>query len=130
MPKGSKAVVAVLGAGVALVGTAVAVTAAAAGAATTGCRVDYAVTSQWSGGFGANVMITNLGDPVSSWTLTWSFPAGQTVTQAWNAAVTQSGAQATAVNVGYNGPIATNGSVAFGFNGPGTAAIPRQPASH
>ncbi|GAA1072252.1 hypothetical protein [Kitasatospora arboriphila] len=33
-----------------------------AGAATAGCRVDYRVTSSWSGGFGADV--TNLGDPL------------------------------------------------------------------
>lgn len=30
-----------------------------------GCRVTYTVTSQWPGGFGANVTIGNLGDPVN-----------------------------------------------------------------
>jgi len=79
--------------------------------------VDYAVSSQWSGGFGASVAITNLGDPVTSWTLTWSYSAGQTVTQAWNTALTQSGAAVTAKNVSYNGAIPTNGSASFGFNG-------------
>ena len=64
-----------------------------ASAATAGCRVVYTVTSQWQGGFGANVTITNLGDAVTGWTLTWSFGAGQTVTQAWNATVTQCGAR-------------------------------------
>jgi glucuronoarabinoxylan endo-1,4-beta-xylanase len=29
-----------------------------------------AVSSQWQGGFGASVSISNLGDPVSGWTLT------------------------------------------------------------
>src|SRR5690349_18326844 len=71
-----------------------------ADAATTGCRVNYAVTNQWQGGFGANVTITNLGDPVTGWTLIWSYAAGQTVAQAWNATVSQSGAQVSAVNVG------------------------------
>ncbi len=51
--------------------------------AATGCRVDYTVTNQWQGGFGANVTLTNLGDPVTSWTLTWTFSAGQIVTQLW-----------------------------------------------
>src|SRR6478752_3293741 len=78
----------------------VAVTAMA-NAAAAGCRVDYQVASQWQGGFGANVTITNLGDPVTGWTLTWFYAAGQTVTQAWNATVSQSGAQVSAVNVGY-----------------------------
>ena len=65
--------------------------------------MNYAVSSQWQGGFGASVAITNLGDPLSSWTLTWSYGAGQTVTQAWNTSLTQSGAAVTAKNVSYNG---------------------------
>ena len=97
----------------ATVGVVTAVTAHAA----TGCQVTYSVASQWSGGFGANVTVTNLGDPVSGWTLRWSYGAGQQVTQAWNASVTQSGAQVSAVNVGYNGSIGTNASTSFGFNG-------------
>src|SRR5215470_10065395 len=92
------------------------VTATAAHAAT-GCRVDYAVTNQWQGGFGTNVTVTNLGDAISSWKLTWSFSAGQQVTQFWNATITQSGSQVTAVNVSYNGSLATGANTAFGFNG-------------
>ncbi|SCG75834.1 non-reducing end alpha-L-arabinofuranosidase family hydrolase [Micromonospora coxensis] len=86
-------------------------------AAVTGCAVNYAVSSQWQGGFGANVTVTNLGDPVDGWTVAWSYGAGQQVTHAWNATVTQSGAQVTARNVSYNARIATNGTVSFGFNG-------------
>ncbi|GLI00495.1 pectate lyase family protein [Phytohabitans aurantiacus] len=85
--------------------------------AAAGCRVNYQVASQWQGGFGANVTITNLGDPFTAWSLTWSYGAGQTVTQAWNATVTQSGSQVTATNVSYNGSLATNASTSFGFNG-------------
>src|SRR5262245_19746547 len=79
------------------VATVTATTPAQAAAA--GCRVAYTVSSQWGGGFGANVAVTNLGDPLTSWTVRWSFTAGQTVTQAWNATVTQSGAAVTAVNM-------------------------------
>ncbi|BCB90503.1 cellulase family glycosylhydrolase [Phytohabitans suffuscus] len=85
--------------------------------AAVGCRVTYSAGSQWPGGFTANVGITNLGDPVNGWSLVWTFPSGQRVTQAWNANVTSSGATVTATNVGYNGAIATNGTVSFGFNG-------------
>ncbi|WP_203733579.1 cellulose binding domain-containing protein [Paractinoplanes durhamensis] len=95
-----------------------------AGAAAAGCSVAYAVSSQWQGGFGADVAITNLGDPLSSWTLTWSFGAGQTVTQAWNTTLTQSGSAVTAKNVSYNGAVATGGSVSFGFNGSWTGSNP------
>src|SRR5690242_19236515 len=59
--------------------------------AATGCRVDYAVTNQWTGGFGASVTVVNLGDPLNGWNLTFTFPAaGQAVTQGWNATWTQS----------------------------------------
>jgi cellulase/cellobiase CelA1 len=93
-----------------------------ASAATAGCRVVYTISSQWQGGFGANVDITDLGDPVNGWRLTWTFPNGQTVTQAWNATVTQSGAAVTAVNMSYNASIATGATVSFGFNGAWTGA--------
>ncbi|WP_374537940.1 non-reducing end alpha-L-arabinofuranosidase family hydrolase [Micromonospora aurantiaca (nom. illeg.)] len=104
-------------AGAALLASASVAVALPAGAAAAGCSVNYAISSQWQGGFGANVTITNLGDPVSSWTLTWSFGAGQTVTQSWNTELTQSGAAVTARNVSYNGSIPTNGNTSFGFNG-------------
>ncbi|MFD6609843.1 cellulose binding domain-containing protein [Micromonospora chalcea] len=89
-------------------------TAAAAAAA---CRVDYRITNQWSGGFGADVTVTNLGDPVNGWTLGWSFAAGQQVVQAWNATVSQSGAQVSARDAGYNAALGTGGTANFGFNG-------------
>ncbi|XVU28588.1 cellulose binding domain-containing protein [Actinoplanes sp. CA-054009] len=107
---------------------ATAITAAVAlpASAAAGCRVAYTIGSQWPGGFGANVTITNLGDPLTSWALVWSYANGQTVTQAWNTALTQSGSQVTARNAGYNGSVATNGTVSFGFNGAasGTNAVP------
>jgi hypothetical protein len=93
-------------------------------AATAGCQVTYTISSQWTGGFGATVAIKNLGDPVSAWTLRWSFGTGQTVTQAWNATVTQSGSAVTATNVSYNGTLATGGSTSFGFNGGWTSSNP------
>jgi hypothetical protein len=86
-------------------------------AQTTGCRVTYTVPSQWPGGFTASVAITNLGSQVNSWSLVWSFGAGQTITQIWNANRTQNGVQVTATNVSHNATIPTNGTVSFGFNG-------------
>jgi len=118
--------VGLVSAGVALMASTVVAVALPASAAAAGCSVNYAVSSQWQGGFGANVSITNLGDPLTGWTLTWSFSAGQTVTQAWNTSLTQSGSAVTAKNVSYNGSVATNGTVSFGFNGssPGSNPAP------
>ncbi len=111
-------------------GTAAAV-AIAAGAVTalpasaaSGCVADYQISSEWPGGFTANVSVQNLGDPISSWTVTWSYGAGQRVTEAWNATVTQSGSQVTAKNVSYNGSVGTGASLSFGFNGSWTGSNP------
>jgi hypothetical protein len=106
----------------AVVGAAAAVVTAHA--ATAGCSVSYSVSSQWQGGFGANVIITNLGDEITSWTLTWTYTAGQQVTQGWNATVSQSSATVTAKSMGYNGSLATGGSTGFGLNGSWTGSNP------
>ncbi|WP_229691722.1 cellulose-binding domain-containing protein, partial [Sphaerisporangium melleum] len=95
-----------------------------ASAAAAGCQVTYTVTSEWPGGFGASVNVNNLGDPIDGWRLTWSFPAGQSITQIWNGTQTQSGAQVTVTNVSYNGSIPTGGSTSFGFNGSWTGSNP------
>ncbi|WP_306207940.1 cellulose binding domain-containing protein [Actinoplanes sp. RD1] len=97
---------------------------AATALAAAGCKVDYQVTSQWPGGFGASVAITNLGDAVSSWTLAFTFPGGQTVTQLWNGVHTQSGANVTVRNAAWNGSLATNATTTIGFNGSGSGAAP------
>ncbi|ANZ40309.1 hypothetical protein BBK82_34055 [Lentzea guizhouensis] len=80
------------------------------------CRVDYTIGSQWPGGFTAAAVVTNLGDPVNGWHLSWTFPGDERVTQSWNGSHTQSGARVTAVNATWNGAIATGASVSFGFN--------------
>jgi|GEM_PF-1075271 len=96
--------------------------------AATGCKVDYAISSQWGGGFGANVTITNVGDAVSGWTVGWTFANGQKVTQLWNGVVTQSGANVSVKDAGYNGNLAKGATTSFGFNGSwsGTNAVPTQ----
>ncbi|GIH02433.1 hypothetical protein Rhe02_05000 [Rhizocola hellebori] len=100
-------------------------TATVAQAAVAGCRVTYTIQSQWGGGFTSNVSITNLGDPLTSWSLRWTFPAaGQAVSSIWNASYTQSASQVTVSNLGYNGNVATNASVSFGFNGAWTTSNP------
>jgi aryl-phospho-beta-D-glucosidase BglC (GH1 family) len=82
-----------------------------------GCEVDYEVTGEWPGGFIAAVEVTNLGEPVDGWSLEWTWPDGQRVTNMWNAKHTASGETAKAENRGYNAKIATGDSTAFGFIG-------------
>ncbi|MFS0700563.1 cellulose binding domain-containing protein [Cellulomonas sp. 179-A 4D5 NHS] len=108
-----------MAAGVLAAATAVGagVVAAESAHAAIGCRVTYAVSNEWSTGFGAAVTVENLGDAVNGWTLAWDFPAGQTVTQAWNGVASQSGARVSVKDAGYNGQVPSGGTVAFGFNG-------------
>jgi hypothetical protein len=95
------------------------------------CEVDYSISNSWSGGFGAAIAIKNNGSSaLSSWTLTWSFANGQTITQFWNGVETQSGANVTVKNESYNGSIPAGSSVTgMGFNGTwnnSTNAIPTE----
>ncbi|MBM2620024.1 cellulose binding domain-containing protein [Actinoplanes sp. LDG1-06] len=107
---------------VATVGAGILVAARADAAA--GCQVRYSIASSWPGGFGANVEVTNLGDPVNGWTLGFTFPGSQTITQLWNGSVTQSGASVSVRDAGWNASIATNGTTSFGFNANGEIGTP------
>jgi hypothetical protein len=86
---------------------------------TSACTIGYTISSQWPGGFGAAITITNNGTTaLNGWTLTWVFANGQTVTQLWNGAEMQSGANVTITSLSYNGSIPAGGSYAgMGFNG-------------
>ncbi|MGC9664963.1 cellulose binding domain-containing protein [Planosporangium sp. 12N6] len=94
--------------------------------ATGGCSVRYSVVNEWSNGFQADVRITNKGaQGVNGWSLGWAFPSGQQITQLWNGAYTQTGANVTVRNADYNAAIPAGGSVSFGFNASKTAANAR-----
>ena len=80
----------------------------------------YAIANQWSGGFGASLTITNTGTTsINGWSLQFSFPNGQTITQLWNGSYTQSGANVTITSLSYNGSISPGQQVSSepGFNG-------------
>jgi hypothetical protein len=93
------------------------------------CHVSYTKTSEWAGGFVANITISNTGTAaINGWTLAFTFPGDQKVTTAWNASVTQSGASVTATNASYDGAISPGGSASMGFQGT-WAANDTSPAS-
>ncbi len=84
------------------------------------CKVTYTITNQWPGGFGVNLTITNTGTTaINGWSLKFSFPNGQTITQLWNGSYTQSGANVTITNLSYNATIAPGATLNSppGFNG-------------
>jgi endoglucanase len=80
------------------------------------CRVVY-TTSDWSTGFTASVSVTNTGSAaINGWTLRFTFPGNQQVSQGWSATWAQSAAVVTATNLSYNGALAVGASVGIGFN--------------
>lgn len=97
---------------------------ALAASAASGCRTTYTVGYQSPGVFGATVDVTNLGDALTSWNLTWSYTAGQTVTNLWNGVVTQAGATVTVANAGWNGNLGTGATASIGFSGSWTSGNP------
>lgn len=91
------------------------------GAGEISCSVAYNL-SQWSGGFVANVTLTNTATTaLSGWTLEFSLPGDGTVANSWNATITQSGQTVTATNLVYNATIAPGAYASFGFQATSSA---------
>jgi xyloglucan-specific exo-beta-1,4-glucanase len=87
-----------------------------------GVHVGYVIANQWPGtpgGFTVNLTITNNSTTaINGWTLKFTFPGTQQVTQLWNGVASQTGSQVTVTNASWNGTIPANGgSVSLGFNG-------------
>ena len=82
------------------------------------CKVTYAKSSEWAGGFVANLTITNTGTAtINGWTLRFTFPGDQRPTNSWNTVVTENGERISAVNEPYNSTISPGGTTSFGFQG-------------
>jgi hypothetical protein len=91
------------------------------------CAVHYAVSSSWSGGFGASITMTDNGaSAINNWTLTFTWPAtGEAVQSGWNGTWSQSGQNVTVTSTSWNSTIgAGGGTVNIGFNGTDTGADP------
>lgn len=82
----------------------------------TGCVISYS-QNEWGSGATVSVAIKNNGaSAINGWTLAWSFPGNQKITNLWNGSYTQSGASVSVRNASYNSTIPAGGSVTFGFN--------------
>jgi endoglucanase len=86
---------------------------------TVSCRVSYGV-NDWGSGFTASLSITNTGSTaVSGWTLGFSFPGDQRITNGWGATWTQAAGSAavTAAGLDHNRTLAAGATVGgLGFN--------------
>ncbi|MEV4661803.1 glycoside hydrolase family 6 protein [Micromonospora echinofusca] len=83
---------------------------------TGGCAVSYTPNS-WSGGFTAELRVTNHGAALTGWTLTFAPGAGVRLTNGWNGDWTQSGDRITVRNATWNAGLPSGGTVSIGFQG-------------
>ena len=99
-------------------------------AQTASCQVTY--TKSWEGGtgFGADIAIVNTGPAITSgWTLQFSFPNGQRVSNGWPVTFTQAASSALVTvssNADWNQSIGSGATFTVGFNGTfsGTNGVP------
>jgi cellulase/cellobiase CelA1 len=85
------------------------------------------VTNSWSGQFQAEVTVTNGNTPRTAWTVTWTFPNGAVITQAWGAVIPiPPPSPVVARNANYNGTLGAGASTTFGMiaNGNGATSTP------
>lgn len=73
-----------------------------------------------------NATVYNSAAAINGWQVKWNLTSGSSVTDRWNAQISQAGTAVTAANLPYNATIPSGGAITFGFNASGT---PKTPAS-
>jgi hypothetical protein len=84
---------------------------------TTGtCTLTSSVSNSWPGGAQLQLTVTNSGTTLlTGWTAGFTLAdSSETITSSWNATVSQSGQQVSAVNASYDGSVAAGASTTFG----------------
>jgi chitin-binding protein len=91
------------------------------------CSATFSVVNAWNVGFQGAITVRAGTSAIGSWTVRWTNPAGQAVTQLWNGNHTASGQNSTVTNAAWNGSIPANGTTSFGFlasrTGTGTPTV-------
>jgi endoglucanase len=93
------------------------------------CTATYTVSDQWDSGFQAGIVVKNSGSgSIKGWTITWTVPSGEKVTQVWGGTLTASGATATVTSASWNAALSAGASTSVGLmgsKGPGVAVVPQ-----
>jgi hypothetical protein len=80
------------------------------------CTLTSSITNSWPGGYQLQLTVTAGTTPITGWTAGFMFAdTSEKVASSWNATVTQTGTQLTAVNAGYNGSVAAGAQTTFGL---------------
>ncbi|WP_435213237.1 extracellular catalytic domain type 1 short-chain-length polyhydroxyalkanoate depolymerase [Streptomyces sp. bgisy034] len=79
------------------------------------CKVGV-TTNAWNTGLTASVILTNTSSTsVNGWSLGFTLPTGQTITNGWGATYAPSSGAVTATNASYNSALAPGASVSIGY---------------
>ena len=104
-----------------VVGGSVVALAAGADAATVGAV--YSSTSNWGSGYSGQYDVTNTGSStLSTWSLTFTLPAGSSISSLWNATYTAAGQRITVTPAGWDASLAADQSAVVGFVVDGSGA--------
>jgi Cellulose binding domain len=81
------------------------------------CSLTSSVTTSWDGGYQLQLTVTDTGPTaITGWTTGFAFAdTSETISNSWNAAVTQSGEKVSASNESYNGSISAGGTTTYGM---------------
>jgi len=80
------------------------------------CSATYSTVSSWSGGLQGQVVVRNTGSSaLNGWSIGWTLPSGETITNLWNGTLSQSGQAVTVTNASYNAAVPAGGTVTVGF---------------
>ena len=88
------------------------------------CPVTYTITNSWPGGFQVSLLITNTGTTaINGWTVEWTFPGNQQITQLWGGNVSAQGETVTVTSLSWDASIPVGGTMSsVGFTGTVTGA--------
>ncbi len=89
------------------------------------CSATITILSRWSNqgtwGFTASVSVQAKTQNLSSWQVNFTLPAGEKITNSWNATLSGNSGTISAANATYNGNISAGASTSFGFQASGSS---------
>lgn len=109
------------------IGTVITALAVVPASGATGVTASFSMSSDWSTGYEGKYTISNgSASALSSWTVEFDLPHGQSISSLWDGDHTVDGQHVTVRNLSWNGTVQPGGQVSFGFvvNHSGDAAPP------
>ncbi|SMD18448.1 serine/threonine-protein kinase [Kibdelosporangium aridum] len=89
------------------------------------CEADYRITNSWPDGYEALVTVRAKATRLNGWTVSWTLPGGQRITNLWNGTLSQDGTSIQVAAAQWN--TAVESSTSFGFIAGTTGPNPVKP---